>query len=199
MFQRASLLMPYGYLFALWILLFLLKPKEKNQLMIVIGSGGHTAEILKLLDNLRDYKRIYVMAANDASSGSKIQEFQEQNTSEFSVVRIPRSRNVHQSWLTTPFTTFYSLLFCTYLIWKQNPKVIVCNGPGTCVPICYAAFAFRMLLLSKTRIIFVESFARVLKLSLSGKLLYPIADRFLVQWEELHKKYPRSEFYGRLI
>jgi beta-1,4-N-acetylglucosaminyltransferase len=188
-----------GYVFGLWILLLVLKPKQQKQLMIVIGSGGHTAEILKLLHNLQNYKRIYVMAVNDVSSGSKIQEYQERNHSEYSVVRIPRSRNVHQSWLTTPLTTLYSLLFCIFLIWKHNPKVILCNGPGTCVPICYAAFALRMLLLSHSRIVFVESFARVFNLSLSGKLLYPIADRFLVQWEELQTKYPRSEYYGRLM
>ena len=32
--------------------------------------------------------------------------------------------------------------------------------------------------------IFVESFARVNTLSLTGKLLLPIANRFIVQWKE---------------
>lgn len=82
---------------------------------------------------------------------------------------------------------------------------IICNGPGTCVPICVAAFALRVrrcwlgvtppaivhrfpacwcaqvLFLSRCRIVFVESFCRVRSLSLSGKLLYPFADRFVVR------------------
>ena len=29
-------------------------------------------------------------------------------------------------------------------------------------------------------------------LSLTGKLLYPLADLFVVHWDELHKRFPRS-------
>jgi len=38
--------------------------------------------------------------------------------------------------------------------------------------------------MSYTRIIYVESFARVKSLSLSGKLLRPFVDKFVVQWPE---------------
>jgi len=34
---------------------------------------------------------------------------------------------------------------------------------------------------------------KLYSLSLTGKLLYPIVDRFLVHWEELYQDYPRSE------
>jgi len=49
------------------------------------------------------------------------------------------------------------------------------------------------------KIIFIESFARVEHLSLTGKILYYLADRFLVQWPELKQQYPRSEHLGLLI
>jgi len=48
--------------------------------------------------------------------------------------------------------------------------------------------------LRNIKIIFIESFARVQTLSLSGKILYYFADRFLVQWPELRTKYPMSEY-----
>lgn len=41
--------------------------------------------------------------------------------------------------------------------------------------------------LSATRIIYIESFARVSRLSLSGKLLRPFVHRFLVQWPQLQR------------
>jgi hypothetical protein len=69
---------------------------------------------------------------------------------------------------------------------------------GTCVPICYASFLMRLFGMQDTHIIFVESFCRVKRLSLTGKLLYPIADRFFVQWEDLSDSYPRAEFAGVL-
>ncbi|CAE6459614.1 unnamed protein product, partial [Rhizoctonia solani] len=39
--------------------------------------------------------------------------------------------------------------------------------------------------LESPRVMYVESFARVSSLSLSGKLVKPLADRFLVQWPDL--------------
>ena len=50
-----------------------------------------------------------------------------------------------------------------------------------------------------TRIVFVESFCRTKSLSVTGRLLYPFACRFIVQWEELVDRYPRAECFGFLI
>lgn len=57
--------------------------------------------------------------------------------------------------------------------------------PGTCLPICLAAYALRFLGVRRVRVVFVESFCRVRSLSLTGRLLYYLADRFLVQWPGL--------------
>ncbi len=52
----------------------------------------------------------------------------------------------------------------------------------------------------QTRIVFIESIARVTTLSLSGKILYKarLADGFFVQWPKLATAYPRANFVGRL-
>lgn len=50
-----------------------------------------------------------------------------------------------------------------------------------------------------TKIIYVESAARIQSLSLSGKIMVRIADRFVVQWEELAKVLPVSSYFGVLI
>jgi beta-1,4-N-acetylglucosaminyltransferase len=174
----------------LWMLVILIK-KKPAKAMIVLGSGGHTMEMLKMLHEM-DHVPVYVMAESDLSSQHKIKQVD-------LLERIPRSRYVHQSWWTTPFTTAYALFFCMKLIWKHHPKVLVCNGPGTCVPLCLVAFIFRFVFMFQTRIVFIESFARVTSLSLSGKILYHISDRFLVQWPDLLPGYPRAEFHGRLV
>jgi hypothetical protein len=58
----------------------------------------------------------------------------------------------------------------------------------------------RVLLWLDSRIIYVESIARVRKLSLSGTILYltRMADKFMVQWPELQQRFPRSTYAGRL-
>ena len=109
-----------------------------------------------------------------------------------------RSREVKQSWFSTVFTTIYSTIECFILVLRIQPELILCNGPGTCVPICYCAFICRLMGLYQPTIVYVESFCRVKSLSLSGKLVYPIADKFIVQWPELTVKYSRAEHLGRI-
>ena len=111
---------------------------------------------------------------------------------------IPRSREVRQSWFTTVFTSVYSLLVSFWIVLKHRPDVVLCNGPGTCVPICYSAFLLHVLGVKKCKIIFVESFCRVDTLSLTGKLLYPVASRFILQWPQLLDKYQYAEYIGQL-
>ncbi|KAL7533451.1 hypothetical protein ACHAXR_005240 [Thalassiosira sp. AJA248-18] len=110
------------------------------------------------------------------------------------VHRLPRAREVHQSYLSSIFTTLHSFIQTLLLLWKVRPELILANGPGTCVPVIYSAFLFRVLWpLLGCKVIFVESLCRVQTLSLSGKLVYPIVDQFVVHWPYLQKKYPLVE------
>lgn len=56
---------------------------------------------------------------------------------------------------------------------------------GTCLPLCLAGYALRFLGVKRVKVVFVESFCRVQSLSLTGRLLYYLADRFVVQWPGL--------------
>ena len=53
--------------------------------------------------------------------------------------------------------------------------------------------------LKRKKIIYIESFARVDKKSLTGRLVYPFADLFLVQWEPMLKCYPKAEYVGGIF
>ena len=159
--------------------------------MVILGSGGHTSEMLSLLTNLNVKKYnpfLFVASKTDKFSEKRLHSWQSKhhpmNTKSYHVNYISRSREVNQSFFTTIFTTILSLLECIALILKTRPDVILCDGPGTCLPPCYICFLFNILYITKTKIIFVESFARVNTLSLTGKLLLPIANRFIVQWKE---------------
>ena len=75
----------------------------------------------------------------------------------------------------------------------------VSNGPGTMIPIVYSSKILKICKLNSTKIIYIESFCRVQKLSLTGKLVYPIADKFIVMWEELTKKYKKAIYLGKIL
>ncbi|PAA63541.1 hypothetical protein BOX15_Mlig024127g1 [Macrostomum lignano] len=168
--------------------------------MIVAGSGGHTTEILRLVNSLSKHysPRLYVIASSDAMSPEKI-KISELNSNDFSIHSIPRSREVLQSYLTSVLTTVRSAAYCFPLVAWEKPDLVLCNGPGTCIPVCFAAFLYRLLLLKDCRIVFVESICRVNSLSLSGRILYYLADHVIVQWPELLDQFPRARYLGRIV
>ncbi|KAK1165277.1 hypothetical protein AOXY_G13769 [Acipenser oxyrinchus oxyrinchus] len=184
------------------------KPGQKGavSVLVVAGSGGHTTEILRLMASLsRSYSpRHYVIADTDKMSEDKIRTLEnsqkeKDTTRQFTIQRIPRSREVQQSWSSSVLTTLYSLLYSVPLVFKLKPDLVLCNGPGTCVPLCASALLLGILGVKKVLIIYVESMCRVETLSLSGKLLYHLSDYFFVQWSTLKEKYPKSTYLGRII
>ena len=49
------------------------------------------------------------------------------------------------------------------------------------------------------KLLFIESMAKVKKPTLTARMLYPLADLFLVQWPGLLKYFPRAKYLGRLV
>ena len=47
-----------------------------------------------------------------------------------------------------------------------------------------------------SKIIYIESFANITTKTITGKLLYPIADKFIVQSDEMKKLYPDAVVGG---
>ncbi|EPX74869.1 UDP-GlcNAc transferase associated protein Alg14 [Schizosaccharomyces octosporus yFS286] len=175
---------------------------KNPHLLVYFGSGGHTGEMMNLLGAIEDQQypiRSYVVGADDKMSYAKAEALISSNSHQASsVFTIPRARHVKQSWLTTPFTAAWSLIFSAKVIfWNKNgiPDVILCNGPGTCVILCLEGYVSKFFG-KRIRIVYVESFARVNRLSLSGKILLPFVDRFLVQWPDLSLKYKGVEYVG---
>ncbi|XP_058774080.1 uncharacterized protein LOC131648350 [Vicia villosa] len=180
--------------------------------LIILGSGGHTAEMLSLLavlQNDRFKPRFYIAAATDNMSLQKALLLENSLASESGIdvadasnfMKIYRSREVGQSYVTSVWTTLIATLHALWLMIKIRPEVILCNGPGTCIPLCVIAFIFKILGIRWSSIFYVESIARVRRLSLTGLLLYKLwmADQIFVQWPQLQRMYPRATYVGRLM
>ncbi|KAI3828790.1 hypothetical protein L1987_02900 [Smallanthus sonchifolius] len=176
--------------------------------LVVLGSGGHTAEMINLLSVMQKDRfapRYYIAAATDNMSLQKARVFEgildDKGADGTQFMQIYRSREVGQSYITSVGTTLLALGHALWLMVKVRPHVILCNGPGTCIPICAIAFIFKVLGIRWSYIFYVESIARVKRLSLSGLLLYKLhmADQLFVQWPQLQKQYPRAHYVGRLM
>jgi beta-1,4-N-acetylglucosaminyltransferase len=92
------------------------------------------------------------------------------------------------TWLKTIFIAFRILV-------KERPDVVISTGGGEiAIPFCYIGK------LMGAKVIFIETLARVSTRSAAGKLVYRIADLFLVQWETLLKEYGRkAQYWGSVV
>lgn len=180
------------------------KSSTPKSTLVVLGSGGHTSEMLSLVRTLLLESREYyspisfVLSNSDHTSLSRLKDLYTslEVDPEFTVHTTPRSRHVGQSYFSSIFTTLYAICYSLFLYSRIRPRVLLCNGPGTCLPLCAVAFLSRVLALHFTEIIYIESFCRVNSLSLTGKLVYPISSVHIVQWPQLVKDYPHSKCLG---
>ncbi|KAF7495850.1 UDP-N-acetylglucosamine transferase subunit ALG14 -like protein [Sarcoptes scabiei] len=180
-----------------------------GHLMSVLGSGGHTHEMITLLDSFVDSRshseRIkflsFVISEDDRMSSTKLQNFvknwQSNSITKYAVFEIKRSRKVQQSYISSIWTTIIALYQALGIVLETKPEILLCNGPGVCLPLIIICKIFS----PSTIIVFVESFCRTRTLSLTGKIVYhlSLADHFLVQWPKLKEKYHRSKFMGLLV
>jgi beta-1,4-N-acetylglucosaminyltransferase len=180
-----------------------LQPALPLRTLIVLGSGGHTSEILymtKYLNKNQHFDPVwYCKASTDTTSKDRLYSTLQETApsdhpTKVEMYNIPRSREVGQSYISSIYTTIVALVFAFKLIYKLKPTCIICNGPGTCIPICMVTILYRVLNIlpnASTHVIFIESFCRVKTLSLTGRLLYRVSDVFMVHWKELQDLYPK--------
>ena len=163
------------------------------RLLLVLGSGGHTAELLSIVRSLdleRKFDATFVIGHEDELSEKKLKA---SGLLYSKTLRVQRARRVGQAYAssvwTTMITLFQALLFC----YQIRPQLLICNGPATCIPVCLAARLFG------AETIFVESFCRTKSLSLSGKIACRICDHVIVQWPYMTSLQPELKYIGLLV
>lgn len=73
---------------------------------------------------------------------------------------------------------------------REQPDVVVSTGALATIPMCF------MCKVAKRKLVYIESFAKVVSPTKTGKLLYRWADRFYVQWESMRSVYPKAVYVG---
>ena len=76
---------------------------------------------------------------------------------------------------------------------KEKPDLIISSGAAVAVPFFYIGKILG------AKLIYIEVFDRIDKPTVTGKLVYPIADKFIVQWEEQKKVYPKAINLGSIF
>lgn len=159
---------------------------KKPNVLYILGSGGHTAEMIELSKQLKDkINYFYLIQNDDVLSKSKIIY-----PGKMIFVNRPRLWGQSSIYNLKVIPLFFSALS---IIKKNKIDIIISVGPGITIPFFYAGK-----LLGK-KLIFIECYSRVKTKTMTGRAVYPITDLFFVQWESQLKNYPKARYRGKFL
>lgn len=145
---------------------------------LVGSSGGHLTHLYMLKPTWEKYDRFWVtFDKEDARSMLK-------------------GENVYSCYFPTN-RNLKNLIKNTFLalkvLRKEKPDVLISSGAAVAVPFFYLGK------LMGVKLIYIEVFDRIDSPTMTGKLVYPITDKFIVQWEEMKKVYPKAINLGSIF
>lgn len=145
---------------------------------LVSSSGGHLLQLYILKEWWKKYDHFWItfnkIDAISILAGERVY-----------YAYHPTNRNI-----LNLIRNFFKAIF---ILLKERPGVIISTGAGVSVPF----FCVGKILGAK--LIYLEVYDRFNSPTLTGKLVYPITDKFLVQWNEQKKNYPKAENWGQVI
>ena len=145
---------------------------------LVGSSGGHLTHLYMLKPFWQDKERFWVTFNKEEANS------------------ILEGEQVYHCYYPTN-RSLKALLINTRLAWKvlrkERPDVIVSSGAAVAVPFFYLGKLFGM------KTIYIEVFDRIDKPTMTGKMVYPVTDRFIVQWEEMKQVYKKAINLGSIF
>ena len=156
-----------------------------KKVLFVFGSGGHATQSLRLFIEMKDrFDFEFMIEKDDPFTAPKLEGY--------NIYQVESMRGKKENVFSTLFRAVVCTLQSVMVFSKSYPDIIISAGPGLAIPISYLGKFFGK------KIIFIESWSRVTTKSISGKIIYPIADEFYIQWPDMQKVYPKSIYKGRL-
>ena len=154
---------------------------NKKKALFISSTGGHLKELLQLepIFNKFDYRIITEKTGNNVNLKKKYGK---------KISFLIYGTKDHM--LTYPFKLLINCFISLFQFIKFRPKYIITTGTHTAGPMCYIGKIFG------SKIIYIETFANSQTKTVAGKLIYPIADLFIVQWESMLKLYPKAKYFG---
>lgn len=152
-----------------------------KKVLFVSSTGGHLNELLQLEPLFKKYKSYLVTEKTETTRSLKVKSIK----NIYYLIHCTRHRPISYF-----FKAIINVFKSIYLFFKIRPDVIITTGAHTCVPLCYIGKLFRK------KIIYIETFANIETKTLTGRLVYKIADLFIVQWENMLKLYPKAVYGG---
>lgn len=155
-----------------------------KRVIFISSTGGHLTELLQMTPIFRDYDYYLITEKqkNNIGLGNKHPKRV--------YFLIPGTYTGLINKLKYPFVFLLNIIKSIIFFLRINPDCIVTTGAHNAVPMCYIGHFF------KRKVIFIETFAALEKPTRAGRIVYKIADHFVVQWEEMKHFYPDAKYGG---
>lgn len=155
----------------------------KKKVLFISSTGGHFNELMQLKPMFEKYD-YHIITEKDKTNKDLVQQYEKK------IYFLPYgTRSKIFSYI---IKYFYLCMKTVFLYLKLRPKYIVTVGTHTAGPMCYLGKLFG------SKIIYIETFANSNTKTVTGRLIYPIADLFIVQWKEMLKLYPKAVYGGSI-
>jgi beta-1,4-N-acetylglucosaminyltransferase len=148
--------------------------KRRLKICVVSSIGGHLDEVMKIFPLIHEHENFFVVNAEGPLP----------KAIEGKTIRITHSE---RDWKL--ILNFYEAF---KILCRSRPDVIISTGAGPAVPFSIAGKIFG------AKILFIETFTAVSQPTLTGRIMYRIADKFIYQWEALRFFYPKGEYAGTI-
>ena len=154
----------------------------KNKSVLFISStGGHLEELLQLSPMFSKYD--YHLITEKTKSNLYLKDKYKNKIS-----YLIYGTKFHI--LSYPFKLLYNTFLSLFYYLKYHPDYIITTGTHTAGPMCCIGKIFG------SKIIYIETFANMITKTATGKLIYPMSDLFIVQWDSMKKLYPNAVVGG---
>jgi beta-1,4-N-acetylglucosaminyltransferase len=151
---------------------------ESENALLVCSPGGHLLQMMRLRPAWEDLEATWV-TLEAADSRHLLRD------ADVVFAVGPTNRSLR--------ALLANLRLAWRVVRRQRPAVILSTGAALAVPF------FVVGKLHGCRLVYVESLTRAKELSLAGKLVYPLADAFFVQWPEAAGRRRRARYVGGLL
>lgn len=152
------------------------RTKKHVKLLFISASGGHLEELMMLSPLMKKYPSIIVT-----------EKTKFKNKADYYMLQAGAK---HKPVILRNLINF---ILAIYIFIKERPTHIISTGGIIVVPFVILSK------LPKSKIIFIETFARVYDGTRTGKFVYKHADLFIVQWKSLLKVYPNAIYGGSIF
>ncbi len=154
------------------------KQGKPPKICLAASTGGHLTQLLRIEEAWRQMPHFFV------TPGKPLPPRMTGGAGAYAVCTANRQH---------PFRVLKMFFQCVAILFRERPDVVVSTGAAVGCILCF------LVKLTRGKVVWMDFISQADRLTLSGRLVRPFADLFLVQWPALESRYRNVKYVGSVI